>query len=64
MDVLTRLSVQLKRRSDSSVVWEGRAESVAHDGTPAANPEAAVQRLAAAMFQGFPGKSGEIITVK
>ncbi len=64
MDVLTRLSVQLKRRSDSTVIWEGRAESVARDGTPNANPEASVSRLAAAMFQGFPGKSGEIITVK
>lgn len=64
MDVLTRLSVQLKRRSDSTVIWEGRAESVARDGTPYADPEAAVRRLAAAMFQGFPGRSGEIITVK
>lgn len=64
MDVLTQLSVQLKRRSDSSVVWEGRAESVAHDGTPYANPEAAVTRLAEALFRGFPGKSGEFITVK
>lgn len=64
MDVLTRLSVQLKRRSDSTVIWEGRAESVARDGTPYADPEATVQRLAAALFQGFPGRSGEIITVK
>ena len=63
-DVLTRLTVQLRRRSDASVIWEGRAESIAHDGTPAAQPPAAVQRLAAAMFQGFPGRSGEIITVK
>ena len=64
MDVLTRLSVQLKRRSDSTVIWEGRAESVARDGSPNAHPEAAVARLAQAMFQGFPGRSGEIITVK
>jgi hypothetical protein len=64
MDVLTQLSVQLKRRSDSTVIWEGRAESVARDGTPYANPEASVARLAEALFQGFPGQSGEIITVK
>ena len=64
MDVLTELSVRLKRRSDSTVIWEGRAESVARDGTPYANPEASVQRLAQALFQGFPGRSGEIITVK
>jgi hypothetical protein len=64
MDVLTELSVQLKRRSDSTVIWEGRAESVARDGTPYANPEASVSRLAQALFQGFPGRSGEIITGK
>lgn len=64
MDVLTELSVQLKRRSDATVIWEGRAESVARDGTPYANPEASVSRLAQALFQGFPGRSGEIITVK
>jgi hypothetical protein len=64
MDVLTELSIQLKRRSDSTVIWEGRAESIARDGTPYANPEASVAKLAAALFQGFPGRSGEIITVK
>lgn len=64
MDVLTQLSVQLKRRSDATVIWEGRAESVARDGTPYANPEASVARLAAALFEGFPGRSGEIITIK
>jgi hypothetical protein len=64
MDVFTRLSVQLRRRSDSTVIWEGRAESIAHDDTPAAQPQLAAQRLATALFQGFPGRSGEIITVK
>ena len=46
------------------MIWEGRAEGVARDGTPNANPEASVARLAQALFQGFPGRSGEIITVK
>jgi len=64
MDVLTQLSVQLKRRSEGTVIWEGRAEAVARDGSPQANPEAAAARLAAALFQGFPGQSGETITVK
>ena len=64
MDVLTRLSVQLKRRSEGTVIWEGRADTAARDGTPAANPESTVARLAAALFQGFPGRSGETITVK
>ena len=64
MDVLTTLSVQLKRRSEGTVIWEGRSDMVARDGTPAAQPEAAVQRLASAMFGDFPGRSGETIRVK
>jgi hypothetical protein len=64
MDVLTQLSVQLKRRSEGTVIWEGRAETVARDNTPAASPEAAVARLATALFKDFPGRSGETITVK
>lgn len=64
MDVLTRLSIQLKRRSEGTVIWEGRAETVARDTSPEANPEASVARLAAALFKDFPGRSGETITVK
>jgi hypothetical protein len=61
---LTRLIVQIKRRSDSSVVWEGRAETSARAGTPEADPVNAVRRLANAMFRDFPGPSGQTITVK
>jgi hypothetical protein len=64
MDVITELSVQLKRRSEGTVIWEGRAQTAAHDGSPAAAPEAAVSRLAEAMFRDFPGQSGQTITVK
>lgn len=64
MDVITQLSIQLKRRSEGTVIWEGRAETVNRDGTPWASPEAAVTRLATALFQGFPGTSGQTITVK
>ena len=64
MDVATMLSVQIKRRSEGTVIWEGRAETVARDGSPAANPEASVQRLASALFRDFPGRSGQTITVK
>ncbi len=64
MDVLTQLSVQIKRRSDGTVIWEGRAESLARDGTPQASPQAAVARLASALFRDFPGVSGQTISVK
>lgn len=63
-NVSTRLIVQIKRRSDSTTVWEGRAETSARFGTPEAQPADTVQRLAAAMFQDFPGVSGRTITVK
>ena len=39
-------------------------ESHARFGTPESQPDAAVQHLAAAVFQGFPGVSGRTITVK
>lgn len=60
----TRLSVQLKRRSDGTVFWEGRAQTEARADAPDASPEAAVAKLAHALFQGFPGESGRTITVK
>jgi hypothetical protein len=60
----TQLFVQLKRRSDSSVIWEGRAQLEARNGTPYAAPAAAVDKLAAALFKGFPGESGRTISVK
>lgn len=59
-----RLTVQIRRRSDHSTIWEGRAETSAPAGSPAAQPAVAVQRLADAMFKGFPGESGRTITVK
>lgn len=60
----TMLSVQLKRRSDGTVIWEGRARSEAPAGSAAADPDQAVRRLATVLFQGFPGESGRTITVK
>lgn len=60
----TQLAVQIKRRSDGTVIWEGRGMSEARSDTPYADPDAAVRRLAAALFQGFPGESGRTITVK
>ena len=60
----TELAVQIKRRSDGTVIWEGRAMSEARSGTPYAEPAAAAAKLATALFQGFPGESGRTITVR
>jgi hypothetical protein len=62
--VVTRLSVQLKRRSEGTVIWEGRADTEAAAGTAAADPATTVRTLAAALFKDFPGVSGKTITVK
>jgi len=62
--VVTRLSVQIRRRPDNKPVWEGRAETSAKTGTPASQPGLAASKLAAALFRDYPGRSGETITVK
>ncbi|HEU4969430.1 DUF4136 domain-containing protein [Sphingomonas sp.] len=53
------LSVQLKRRSDQTVVWEGRARGEA----PERDSAALAGRLANALFRDFPGQSGRTISV-
>jgi hypothetical protein len=60
--IATELIVQLKRRGDGTIMWEGRAitESLNQGGEPVSTP----QRLAHALFKGFPGESGITITVK
>lgn len=62
--LVTELAVQIKRRSEGTVIWEGRGVSEARGGTPYADPAVAVRKLSAALFQGFPGESGRTITVK
>ncbi|WBO22377.1 DUF4136 domain-containing protein [Sphingomonas abietis] len=60
----TRMQVQIKRRSDGTAIWEGRAMTEAKGQSPDASPQAAVAKLAHALFTGFPGVSGTTITVK
>jgi hypothetical protein len=62
--VSTELQVQIRRRSDSTTVWEGRAVTEAREGSPAAQPGLAAGKLATALIQGYPGESGRTITVK
>lgn len=56
----TQLSVQLKRRSDQTVVWEGRARGEASER----DSDLLAQRLATALFRDFPGESGRTISVR
>lgn len=61
---VTRLSVQIKRRSEGTVIWEGRAETAAPSGSQAAAPAETVRQLSTALFRDFPGVSGRTVTVK
>jgi hypothetical protein len=59
----TRMSVRLLRRTDSLVIWEGRASQAAGAKSPAAQPGIAASKLAEALFKDFPGESGKTVTV-
>jgi hypothetical protein len=60
--VATLLEVRIKRRSDGTVFWEGRADTQAPAASPEAQSQAAVEKLAALLFQDFPGESGRTIS--
>jgi Domain of unknown function (DUF4136) len=60
----TMLQIRIKRRSDGTVFWEGRAEAQTRADRPEGQPAAVADRLAAALFRDFPGQSGETIRVK
>ena len=58
----TELAVTIKRRADQSPVWEGRAHNYSDPRGPGAGDDA--NRLATALFAGFPGESGRTVEVK
>jgi len=62
--VETRLSVTIRDRTTGQSLWEGRARYVVPAGSPAADNQLGAAKMAQALFQGFPGKSGETILVK
>lgn len=59
--VATMLEVSIRRRSDQTVFWEGRAETETRVGSPGVDRRAIVERLAEALFRDFPGESGRTI---
>lgn len=62
--VTTRLSVRIRDRRTGEALWEGRAEMRENAKAKDADPALAAPRLAHALFAGFPGTSGETITLK
>jgi hypothetical protein len=58
------LEVAIRRRSDGTVFWEGRAVDEAPSGSAGAARTTVVERLAGALFRDFPGESGRTIRVR
>ena len=60
----TTLSVTIRDKTTGASLWEGRAVQTVKAGSDEARANRAADRLANALFTGFPGKAGETIPVK
>lgn len=60
----TLLEVGIRRRSDGTVMWEGRAIGNDAASTGTGPSGASIDALAAALFRDFPGLSGRTIRVR
>ena len=58
------LSLRIRRTSDSSSVWEGRAVQEIPAREQGSSLTAAVPQLSRALLSEFPGESGRVVTVK
>lgn len=59
--VATTLELTLRRASDSTTVWEGRATSAAPAGSALAQPATLAPQLAGALLAEYPGASGQTV---
>ncbi len=55
--VATRLEARIRDRVTGVVLWEGRADTVTREGSEKWTQGAIADRLASALFNGFPGGS-------
>lgn len=62
--VETELAVAIKDRKTDRILWEGRASFTVKASSTLASTQLAAPKMAAALFAGFPGNSGETISVK
>lgn len=56
--VSTRLEARIRDRATNAVLWEGRADMVTRDGDERWSDQAIAERLAGALFDGFPRAGG------
>ena len=59
-----QLGVIIRDNASGEALWEGRAEFSASANSDYASAQAAAQKMADALFAGFPGESGETIEVR
>lgn len=59
-----QLGVTIRDAATGLALWEGRAEFSASVNSDYASARAAAQKMADALFAGFPGESGETIEVR
>jgi hypothetical protein len=59
-----QLGVVIRDNASGEALWEGRAEFSASTNSDYASAQAAAQKMAAALFAGFPGESGATIEVR
>lgn len=60
----TQLRVMIRPTGGGANLWEGRAHMTATSNSDMADVRAAAAKLADALFEGFPGRSGETIEVE
>jgi hypothetical protein len=62
--IATDLAVSIRERASGKMLWEGRASFTVGSGSPLATTALAAPKMSEALFQGFPGQSGETIQIK
>lgn len=60
----TELRVVIRPTAGAMALWEGRARFTATANSDMAEARASAEKLATALFAGFPGESGETIRVR
>lgn len=61
--VSTRLTARIRDRATDAVLWEGRADIVTRDGDERWDDNAIAERLAGALFDGFPGEGSRALSL-
>lgn len=62
--ISTRLETRIRDRATGQLLWEGRAEMLTREGDDRWGDQAIATRLATALFDGFPSRTGEPLAAR